>query len=376
MRSTHYDILVVGAGLFGSIIARSAVEAGKSVLVVDKRNHIGGNCYSRKEGAIDVHVYGPHVVYTDDDAVWTYLSSFSEIIPCMTSPIANYRGELYNLPFNMNTFHALWGVVTPEEAKAKIESQRIPCDNPRNLEEHVLSMVGRDVYEKLVRGYAEKQYGRSCAELPASIISRMPLLFTFDNDYLHRRYQGVPRDGYDALFESILDGIKVELKTDYLEHRAELDAVAGDIVFTGPIDEYYNYRFGALDYRGRRFEHEVLETDNYQGVSIMNYTDAETPFLRMVEHKHFNGAKGDRTIVTREYAESWKPGRVPYYPIEDEANRAKYRKYLGLSQSEPRVHFGGRLGEYRYYDMQDTVKSALRMSEWLLGARGPRGETR
>lgn len=372
MEKFHYDILVVGAGLFGSVVAREAARDGKDVLVVDRRSHIGGNCYSRKVEGIDVHVYGPHVVYADDEGVWDYLSGFSEMTPCLTTPIANFHCELYNLPFNMNTFHALWGVVTPEEAKAKIESQRVPCAEPRNLEEHVLSMVGTDVYEKLVKGYTEKQYGRSCAELPASIISRMPLLFTFDNDYLHRRYQGVPRDGYDALFETLLDGVEVELGVDYHESRSGLEGLADHVVFTGAIDEYYGYRFGELEYRGRRFEHKTLEIDNYQGTPIMNYTDAETPFLRTVEHKHFNGAKSDKTIVTWEYAEPWEPGKVPYYPIEDAANRAKYRKYLELSRSEPRIHFGGRLGEYRYYDMQDTVKSALRMSERLLGAKGSR----
>lgn len=367
MKRHRYDVLVVGAGLFGSVIARQAADNGKTALVVDRRGHVGGNCYSRKAEGIDVHVYGPHVVYADDDAVWGYLGSFGGMTPCMTSPIVNFYGELYNLPFNMNTFHALWGVVTPEEAKAKIESQRIPCAEPRNLEEHVLSMVGTDVYEKLVKGYAEKQYGRSCVELPTSVISRMPLLFTFDNDYLHRRYQGVPRDGYGAIFEALLDGVEVELGTDFCDNRREFDSMADSVVFTGAIDEYYGYRFGELEYRGRRFEHKTLETDNYQGVSIMNYTDAETPFLRTVEHRHFNGAKSDKTIVTWEYAESWEPGKVPYYPIEDETNKAKYRKYLELSKSDSHVHFGGRLGEYRYYDMQDTVRSALASYEkWFL----------
>lgn len=367
MKWPCYDVLIVGAGLFGSALARACADDGKRVLVVEKRGHAGGNCFSFQSEGIDVHAYGPHVIHTDDVALWDYFDALGEMTPCMTSPIANFHGELYNLPFNMNTFHALWGVVTPEEAKAKIELQRVPCAEPRNLEEHVLSMVGTDVYEKLVKGYAEKQYGRSCSELPASVIGRMPLLFTFDNDYLHRRYQGVPRDGYGALFEVLLDGIEVELGTDFCDNRHEFDSMADSVVFTGAIDEYYGYCFGELEYRGRRFEHKMLETDNYQGVSIMNYTDTETPFLRTVEHKHFNGAKSDKTIVTWEYAESWEPGKVPYYPIEDEVNKAKYRKYLELSQNDSRVHFGGRLGEYRYYDMQDTVRSALASYEkWFL----------
>lgn len=353
-----YDILVVGAGLFGSTIAYEAARVGKRVLVIDRRSHIGGNCHSFELEGIEVHAYGPHVVHTNSINIWEWLNSFVEFAPCMVSPLANYKGEIYNLPFNMNTFHSLWGIATPAEAQEMIDRQRIPCKNPRNLEEHVLDLAGRDVYEKLVKGYAEKQYGRYCSDLPPSLITRMPLLFTYDNDYLHARYQGVPKPGYDVLFKKMLKGSDVLLEEDYCLNREKYRALADNIVFTGPIDEYFDYCYGPLEYRGRRFDHQVLDIDNYQGVSLMNFTDAETPQLRIIEHKHFANSQSDKTIITFEYATPWVPGNEPYYTINDQANQKRYQQYCLLAEEEPNLHFGGRLGEYRYYDMQDTIESA------------------
>lgn len=362
-----YDVLIIGAGLFGSVIAREAADRGLRPLVIERRSHIGGNCWSWREGGIDVHAYGPHVVHTNSRAVWRYLERFCEFIPCVCSPIANYKGELYNLPFNMNTFHALWGVRTPEEAQRVLEDQRIPCPEPKNLEERALDLAGRDVYEKLVRGYSEKQYGRSCQELPPSLIARMPMLLTFDNDYLHTRYQGVPTDGYEAVFERMLDGIEVQLNVDFLDDADYHRSLASMTVCTGPIDEFYSYRFGALEYRGRRFEHEILDIQNYQGCAMMNYTDAETPWLRVIEHKHFARQVSNQTVVTREYAIPWEPGDEPYYTVETQRNVNLYERYAALAAADPAVHFGGRLGEYRYFTMADTVASALRMSSNLFG---------
>lgn len=351
-------MIVVGSGLFGSAVARAMTDAGGRVLVIEKREHIGGNCWSFRENGIDVHAYGPHVLHTDSKAVWDWFCSLTEFSPCMMSPIANFRGELYNLPFNMNTFYALWGVRTPQEAKAKIASQRIPCKNPSNLEEHVLDVVGVDVYEKLVKGYTEKQYGKPCSELPVSLIRRMPLLFTFDNDYSHVRYQGVPRKGWPAVFESLLEGIDIELDVNYLENRDRFRKISQRIVFTGGIDAFYDYQYGPLEYRGRRFKHKTMDCANFQGCSLMNFTDKETPHLRTIEHKHFSGALSEVTVVTYEYATGWHPGDDPYYTVNDEANQDRYDAYMTLAVNTPNVFFGGRLGEYRYYDMQDTVKSA------------------
>lgn len=368
--SGGYDILVVGAGLFGSVIAREAADRGLKPLVIERRSHIGGNCWSWREEGIDVHAYGPHVIHTNNRLIWNYLERFCELIPCICSPIANYHGELYNLPFNMNTFHALWGVSTPEEARRMIEEQRVPCVEPGNLEEKALDLAGRDVYEKLVRGYSEKQYGRPCSELPASLISRMPMLLTFDNDYLHTRYQGVPADGYEAMFERMLEGIELRLDADFLDDVQGYRALAPLTVFTGPIDAFYSYRFGALEYRGRRFEHELLDTPNYQGCAMMNYTDAETPWLRVIEHKHFAHQDSAWTVVTHEYATSWEPGDEPYYTVGTKRNIDLYERYAALAKADPTVRFGGRLGEYRYFTMADTICSALVMAADLFAERG------
>lgn len=353
-----YDLLVVGAGLYGSVVAREAADTGKRVLVVDRRDHIGGNCWSYREEGIDVHAYGPHVIHTDKKCIWNWLGRFADLVPCVVSPIALWRGQAYNLPFNMNTFHQLWGVVTPAEAKAEIERQRVPCDNPRNLEEHVLDMVGRDVYERLVKGYTEKQYGKPCSQLPASLITRMPLRFTYCNDYLGRRYQGVPADGYGSMFDKMLAGIEVRLGVDYLESRGALFGMASEVVFTGPIDEYFGYVLGALEWRGRKFVHRVMSEENHQGCVILNYQDRDVSQLRSIEHKHFASQSSPKTVVTDEFAMAWQPGDEPYYTVNDGPNQRRYAAYVRLAESEPKVHFGGRLGEYRYYTMEDTIQSA------------------
>lgn len=361
----RYDLLVVGAGLFGSTVARLAVDEGMDVLVVERRDHIGGNCWSFKQVGVDVHAYGPHALHTNDRTIWEWFCSFADFVPRIMSPIANYRGELYCLPFSMHTFHALWGVGTPEEAAREIERQRVPCESPSNLEEHVLSMAGRDVYEKLVKGYAEKQYGKPCSELPASLISRMPMLMTFDVDYNHKRYQGVPAEGWGEFFDRLLSGVEVLTGVDFLARRSELEELSDMIVFTGPIDEYYGYRFGPLEYRGRKFEHEELAIPNYQGCALMNFTDEDVPWLRTIEHKHFLGAESPSTVITREYATPWSPGDEPYYTVNDEVNQRRYELYRSLASADEHVLFGGRLGEYRYYAMDDTVVSARRCFELL-----------
>ena len=365
--SCAYDFLVVGSGLFGSTIARMASDCGKRVLVVERRDHVGGNCWSYKQEGIDVHAYGPHLLHTNEKSIWDWFRRFDEMIPSIASPIANFKGELYNLPFNMNTFYALWGTKTPDEAKDAIESQRIPCNEPSNLEEHVLDMVGTDIYEKLVKGYTEKQYGRPCSELPASVISRMPVLFTFCNDYSNERYQGVPEHGWDAFFKSLLDGIEVRCGVDYLEERDSLDGLASIVVYTGAIDAYFGYRLGALQYRSVRFETEVLDTDNYQGNAVVNYTDAETPYTRIIEHKHFAFGTQPKTVISREYSTEWHQGDEPYYPVNDEKNGALYAKYKALADAETKVIFGGRLGEYKYYDMDKVIEAALDAAARELG---------
>ncbi len=362
----QYDVLVVGSGLFGSIVAHEAAQRGKSVLVLEARDHIGGNCYTECIDGINVHTYGAHIFRTNDRAIWEYLEQFCEFNNFVNSPVANFKGELYNMPFNMNTFARMWNIVTPAQAKEVIESQRVPCDDPANLEEHILSLVGRDIYEKLVKGYTEKQWGKPCTELPPSVMRRIPLRFIFDNNYFNDRYQGIPMGGYTRIMEQMLARADVRTSTDYLDDKEAFDAMADLVVYTGTIDSFYGYRFGPLEYRSLRFEHERLDTDNYQGVAVVNYTDAETPYTRIIEHKHFEFGTQPTTVISREYPQDWQPGIEPFYPMEDEANKARYAQYFELAQAEGKVRFGGRLGEYRYYDMQDTIKSALeKCNEWL-----------
>lgn len=362
----HYDIVIVGSGLFGSIIAHEAVVRGKSVLVLEKREHIGGNCYTEEVDGINVHRYGAHIFRTNDKAIWNFMQEFCEFNHFVNSPVANFKGELYNMPFNMNTFHALWGTVTPDEARAVIEAQRVPCENPTNLEEHILSLAGFDIYEKLVKGYTEKQWGKSCSELPPSIMRRIPLRFVYDNNYFVDPYQGIPKGGYTRIIERLLEGAEVHTDTDYLDGKDAFDAQADMVVYTGTIDSYFDYRFGPLEYRSLRFEHECLASENYQGVAVVNYTDRETPYTRIIEHKHFEFGSQPTTVISREYPQDWHRGIEPYYPMEDAGNLARFARYRELADGEVKVHFGGRLGEYRYYDMQDTVKSALaKAGEWL-----------
>lgn len=357
----HYDYLIVGAGLFGLVFAREATDAGKRCLIIDRRNHIGGNVYTRREAGIDVHVYGAHIFHTNNEAVWKYMNRFADFNRFTNSPIANYKGELYNLPFNMNTFHALWGVRTPEEARAKIEEQRLKADvsEPSNLEQQALRLVGTDIYEKLIKGYTEKQWGRSCKELPSFIIRRLPLRFTYDNNYFSDPFQGIPQNGYTALAEKMTLDIDCQLETDYLRDKPHWDSLADRTIYTGAIDEFFGYRYGALAYRSLRFETQLLEESNHQGVAVMNYTDRETPYTRVIEHKHFAFGEQPRTLVTREYPREWKPGEEAFYPVNDEQNQALYQRYVELAKQETNVIFGGRLGQYRYLDMDQVVLSAL-----------------
>ncbi|HCO62574.1 MAG TPA: UDP-galactopyranose mutase [Clostridiales bacterium] len=370
-----YDYLVVGAGLYGAIFAREAKRAGKSVLVVDKRPNIGGNVYTYPLEGIQVHQYGAHIFHTNNQRVWDYITQFATFNRFTNAPVANYHGKLYSLPFNMYTFNQMWGVVTPQQAEEKIEQQRREAGitQPKNLEEQAISLVGTDIYETLIRGYTEKQWGRPCTELPAFIIKRLPVRLTFDNNYFNALYQGIPVGGYTQMVANLLDGIEVRLEVDYLTHREELDALAEKVVYTGPIDAYFGYRLGALEYRSVRFETEVLDTPNFQGNAAVNYTDRETPWTRIIEHKWFEfgkDAQGNdlpRTVISREYSSEWKPGDEPYYPVNDEKNSALYAQYKALADQEPRVLFGGRLGEYRYYDMDAVIASALDRCQEELG---------
>ena len=364
-----YDYLIVGAGLFGAIFAERARAAGKKVLVIDKRDHVAGNIYTESVAGINVHKYGAHIFHTNDKAVWEYITRFAEFNRYTNSPVANYNGELYSLPFNMYTFNKMWGVVTPAEAKAKIAEQRVAAGitEPKNLEEQAISLVGTDIYEKLVKCYTEKQWGRPCSELPAFIIRRLPVRFTFDNNYFNALYQGIPIGGYTAMVERILEGVEVRLGVDYLENKEELDALCDKVVYTGPIDAYFGYCYGPLGYRSVRFETELLDTDNFQGNAVVNYTDGETPYTRIIEHKHFEFGTHSKTVISKEYSQEWQPGIEPYYPINDAENSALYEKYRGLAERESRVIFGGRLGEYRYYDMDAVIASALLCSERELG---------
>lgn len=363
----QYDYLVVGAGLFGAVFARQATDDGKKVLVVDKRNHISGNVYTEKIEGIHVHKYGAHIFHTNNKTVWDYVNRFAEFNRFTNAPVANYKGELYSLPFNMYTFNRMWGVVTPEEAAAKIEEQKKESGitEPRNLEEQAISLVGRDIFEKLVKGYTEKQWGRDCKDLPTFIIKRLPVRYTFDNNYFNALYQGIPVGGYTKMVENMLDGIEVRPNTDYILHKEELNGLAEKVVYTGPIDAFFDYRLGALEYRSVRFETELLDKPNFQGNAAVNYTDRETPWTRIIEHKWFefgkdeNGNDLPKTVISREYSSEWKPGDEPYYPVNDEKNGALYQKYKELADKEENVIFGGRLGEYKYYDMDQIIAAAL-----------------
>ena len=358
---SQYDYLIVGAGLYGAVFAREAKKAGKSCLVIDKRDHIAGNIYTQEMEGIQVHRYGAHIFHTNNRQVWEYLGQFAEFNRYTNSPVANYKGEIYNMPFNMNTFNKLWGVITPAQAKAKIQEQRAAAGitEPKNLEEQAISLVGTDIYEKLVKGYTEKQWGRPCSQLPAFIIQRLPVRFVYDNNYFNALYQGVPVGGYTAMVQRMLEGIQVRLGQDYLADKAGWDAQAQKVVYTGPIDAYFGSCYGPLEYRSVRFETEVLDTPNYQGNAVVNYTDAETPYTRIIEHKHFEFGTQPKTVISREYSAEWKPGDEPYYPVNDQKNGELYARYKALADQEEKTIFGGRLGEYKYYDMDKVVEAAL-----------------
>lgn len=362
-----YNYLIVGSGLFGAVFAHEAKKHRKSVLVIERRNHTGGNIYCEEKEGINIHKYGAHIFHTDYKDVWDYVNQFVEFNNFVNSPVANYKGELYNLPFNMNTFSKMWGVVTPAEAAAKIAEQRkVITGEPKNLEEQAISLIGTDVYTKLIKGYTEKQWGRSCTELPAFIIQRLPVRYTFDNNYFNDRYQGIPVGGYNKLIDALLDGVEVRLGVDYNQHREEYKDVAENIVYTGPIDAYFNYSLGQLEYRGLRFETERLEEENHQGVAVVNYTEREVPYTRSIEHKHFEFGKQPVTYVTKEYPADWKPGEEAYYPVNNDKNQGLYAQYEELAKKEENVIFGGRLAEYKYYDMDDVIKSALDVVEKVL----------
>lgn len=360
-----YDYLIVGAGLFGAVFAHEAAKKGKKCLVVDRRNHIGGNIYTEEIEGIQVHRYGAHIFHTSNKEVWEYVNRFAEFNHYINSPIAVYKDELYNLPFNMNTFSKMWNIKTPAEAKEIIDRQiaDLGITEPANLEEQALSLVGRDVYEKLIKGYTEKQWGRKCTELPAFIIRRLPLRFTYDNNYFNDRYQGIPIGGYTEIIKKLLEQADVKLGTDYLKERETYKDMADCIVFTGMIDEYFDYILGALEYRSVRFETEVLDCPNYQGNAVVNYTEREVPYTRIIEHKHFEFGTSDKTVISREYSSEWKVGDEPYYPVNDERNSSLYEKYKELAEKEKRVVFGGRLGAYKYYDMDKVILAALELAE-------------
>lgn len=377
-----YDYLIVGAGLFGATFAYLVRKSGKSCLVIDKRNHSGGNIYCENKNGINVHKYGPHIFHTSDEEIWKFVNDLTPFNRYTNCPVANHEGKLYNLPFNMNTFYDMWGVKTPAEAEAKLEEQRKEAlealkktgiTEPRNLEEQALTLIGRDIYEKLIKGYTEKQWGRSCKELPAFIIRRLPVRLTFDNNYFNDSYQGIPIGGYNELIEKLLENTEVKLESDFFSNREEYESIADHIIFTGKIDEFYNYRFGKLDYRTVRFEEEMLEQPNYQGNAVVNYTELAIPYTRIIEHKHFEmfGNKvydTPNTIISREYSCEWEEGMEPYYPINDESNNSLYEKYRQLAQVETKVSFGGRLAEYKYYDMAPTISSAMKLFSKLINS--------
>lgn len=360
-----YDYLIVGAGLYGATFAQQAKQRGKSVLVVEKRDHIAGNIYTEEVEGIQVHRYGAHIFHTNNQEVWDYINRFAEFNRYTNSPVANYHGELYSMPFNMYTFNRMWGVIKPEEAQAIIERQRAEAGiaEPKNLEEQAISLVGTDIYEKLVKGYTEKQWGRPCDQLPSFIIKRLPVRFTFDNNYFDARWQGIPMGGYTKLVENMLDGIEVRLGVDYLANKTALDALADKVIYTGSVDAYFDYKLGNLAYRSVRFDTEVLDTPNFQGNAVMNYTDRETPWTRIIEHKFFEFGTQPKTVISREYSAEWHPGIEPYYPINDDVNGALYEQYKKLADAEPNVIFGGRLGEYKYYDMDAVIASALELAK-------------
>jgi len=354
-----YDYLIVGAGLFGAVFAHEATKRGKRCFVIDKRNHIGGNVYTEQVEGINIHMHGAHIFHTDDCVVWDYVNNFVEFNDYINSPIANYKGETFNLPFNMNTFNKMWGVTDPREAKQIIESQRLKTDKPKNLEEQALSLVGSDIYEKLIKGYTEKQWGRKCTELPAFIIKRLPLRFTWDNNYFNDRFQGIPMGGYTQIIEKLLDGTVIRLNTDYFLNIKELCAISKKTVYTGMLDEFYDYSFGKLEYRSLKFETEIIDMQDFQGNAVVNYTDKKTQFTRIIEHKHFEFGNQSQTIITREYPKQYKSGGEPYYPINDDKNNLIFAQYKKLAKRESNTIFGGRLADYKYYDMWQVVRNAL-----------------
>ena len=365
----QYDFLIVGAGLWGAVFAHEATKRGKKCLVIDRRKHIGGNTYCENVEGINVHTYGAHIFHTNDKPIWDYVNSFVEFNRYTNSPLANYYGEVYNLPFNMNTFYQLWKVQTPAEAQAKIQEQiaTLNITDPQNLEEQAISLVGTDIYERLIKGYTEKQWGRKCKDLPAFIIKRLPVRFTYDNNYFNDRYQGIPIGGYNKLSEALLNGSEVRLGIDYFEDRAELDQLADSVVYTGKIDEYFDFKYGYLEYRSLKFEHQTLDIPNYQGNAVVNYTDAETPFTRIIEHKHFEFGTQQKTVITHEYPQEWVKGAESYYPVNDDKNDRVFKQYRELSEQNDSVIFGGRLAEYRYYDMHQVIGSALKKVKTYFG---------
>lgn len=377
-----YDYLIVGAGLYGATFAQQAAQAGKSVLVIDRRDHIAGNIYTDEIEGIQVHRYGAHIFHTNDSNVWNYVNHFAEFNRFTNAPVANFHGEIYSLPFNMYTFHKMWGVVTPKEAALRIEEQRRAAGirNPQNLEEQAICLVGQDIYEKLIKGYTEKQWGRSCRELPPFIIKRLPVRFTYDNNYFNALYQGIPIGGYTRMIGNMLRGVEVRLGVDYMKHKSDFDAMTKKVIYTGPIDAYFQYSLGTLEYRSLHFETEVLDQENYQGNAVVNYTDPETPFTRVIEHKWFlfgrnaAGKELPKTVITREYPINWEKGAEPYYPVNDDKNQQLYGRYRALADREKKVIFGGRLGEYRYFDMDAVVAAALSRVEMELGDNGWRSE--
>jgi UDP-galactopyranose mutase len=363
-----YDFLIVGSGLFGSVFAQQARRKGRKVLMIEKREHTGGNCYCKKMEGINVHYYGPHIFHTDSKEIWDYVNQFVSFNNFINSPLANYRGEIYNLPFNMNTFNRLWGVVTPEEARRKLKEQRekLMVKTPRNLEEQAVLLVGVDIYERLIKGYTEKQWGRSCRSLPGFIIKRLPVRFRYDNNYYDDQFQGIPISGYNELFKSLLEGVEVKINEDFFKQRSEYEKIAAKILYTGSLDRFYEYQFGALEYRSLSFDHQVLNESSYQGNAVVNFTAREVPYTRIIEHKYFEFLESKNTVITREYPEEWKKGSEAYYPINNDLNNELFKRYEGLSKMESRVIFGGRLADYRYYNMDQVIARALLLAKKVI----------